>query len=92
MPAHHEPGHRTPDADRGRIAHRPGETNATPTAPALLRRLQRTAGNRAVTQLITRPASVRREPHGYRPPTDSPYKLHLDPEIEAQIRAIQARS
>jgi hypothetical protein len=50
--------------------------------PGLLGRLQQVAGNRAVTQF------VQREPFGK--PKESPYQLHLDPEIEAQIRAINA--
>src|SRR5829696_8616276 len=53
-----------------------------PDVPTLLG-LQQSAGNRAVTQF------VQREPFGTRP-AESPYQLHLDPEIEAQIRAINA--
>jgi hypothetical protein len=66
--------------------------DATATAPALLTGLQRLAGNRAVAQLMRVPApvAVQREPFGYRPPTASSHELHLDPKIEAQIRAIQA--
>ena len=54
--------------------------------------LQRQAGNRAVVSLLngTQPASVQREPFGARHPKEQPNRLHLDPEIEAQIRAITA--
>ena len=74
-------------------------------ATGLVAGLQKQAGNEAVTALLQRrlpaggqdEASVQRDESpsppalGTRSPAaDNPYRLHLDPEVEAQIRAIEA--
>ena len=92
MGAQHEAGQPAREPAPGQAARRSAGPDTASAGPLPLARLQRLAGNRAVAQLMRRqrPAHVQREPFGYRPPADSPYRLHLDPEIEAQIRAIQA--
>lgn len=76
---------------RGRV---PVVARADPsvTGPAPpLAVLQRQVGNRAVVGLLTRPGTVlQRDPVGLRRGADDGPRLHLDPEIEAQIRAIAA--
>ena len=89
-----KPGRRNAQAVRRQDA--PG---VAPSGPALLGRLQLVAGNRAVAELLQqqRPprrvpvqrVPVQREPGGWKP-KDNPNQLHLDPQIEAQIRAIKA--
>ena len=93
-----KPGRRNAQASRHQDAQ-----DVAPTGPALLG-LQRVAGNRAIAELLQQPrpprqlppqpappqpAPVQREPGGWKP-KDNPNQLHLDPQIEAQIRAIKA--
>ena len=68
---------------------RPDQHSAGRTVP--LAALQRQAGNRAVADLLARTgAVVQRDPGGFRRAADDGPRLHLDPEIEAQLRAINA--
>ena len=71
---------------------REGDAAADALAFSPVTALQRQAGNRAVVGLLTgaQPPSVQREPFSARAPKEQPSRLHLDPEIEAQIRAITA--
>lgn len=70
-------------------AARPEPPAVGPVAPLAV--LQRQVGNRAVVDLLTRPGTwVQRDPGGFRRAGDDGPRLHLDPEIEAQIRAIKA--
>lgn len=78
----HMPGRRTTQAAR-----RDDAPDVAIPGPALLG-LQRVAGNRATAALLQR-AHAQREPGGWKP-KDNPNQLHLDPQIEAQIRAINA--
>jgi hypothetical protein len=68
------------------------EPAAAPSPLASLTALQRQAGNRAVSSLFarSRQAQVQRQPLSARQAQNDSYRLHLDPEIEAQIRAINA--
>jgi hypothetical protein len=91
MSEHLRDGPEETDTRRPHDSHRP---EATPDGSALIENLQRRAGNRAVSGLLARPAPVQRDPSGpWSPPgkgQESQYRLHLDPQIEAQIRAINA--
>jgi hypothetical protein len=102
MSGHRDSAQRPPDPRTAPAPPRRPEASEADTSPAgLVTQLQRLAGNRAVAQLMQRPAPrpapkpapmpVQRDGFGWKPPqSESPYQLHLDPEIEAQIRAIQA--
>ncbi|HST80367.1 MAG TPA: hypothetical protein VLL08_01360 [Kineosporiaceae bacterium] len=92
MSEHLRDGPEEAGARRPRDSHRP---EGTPDGSALIENLQRRAGNRAVAGLLAQPAApVQRDPSGpWSPPgkgQESQYRLHLDPQIEAQIRAINA--
>jgi hypothetical protein len=91
---------KTPQA-KPTAAHEPehlGLVKAPPTldsTPETILRLQRTIGNRAVQRLVKAGqlgsgSTIQREEGGGLHWKPSPeYRLHLDPEIEAQIRTIQ---
>src|SRR5690242_8398169 len=87
MTNEHADGERAGSAPRTAIVVRADVSSAGPASPLAV--LQRQVGNRAVVELLARPAaSVQRDPGGLRG-GEGP-RLHLDPEIEAQIRAITA--
>jgi len=98
MSEHLGTGHEKPGQRNAQAARRPDAPDVATIGPALLGRLQRIAGNRAVSQLLQRPrpapaqrVPVQRDPPGGGwKPKDNPNQLHLDPQIEAQIRAITA--
>src|SRR5262245_49018415 len=95
MSGHRDTGLDAPEPRTGQVPRRREPAESAPTPVALVLRLQRLAGNQAVARLMQRsrpgpvPLPVQRDGFGYRPPAENPYQLHLDPEIEAQIRAIQ---
>lgn len=100
MNAHLRTGQDKPGERHAPAARRADTADTSSTAPAMVARLQRIAGNRAVAEMLQPPlptqrvparrAPVQREPVGGWRPKDSPDQLHLDPQIEAQIRAINA--
>jgi hypothetical protein len=79
-------------ADRGDVKALRHADHRAHGEPALIQRMQQLAGNSAVSAALQQSGSVavQREPFGARPAHDDQYKLHLDPQIEAQIRAITA--
>jgi hypothetical protein len=81
-PARHRPAPVRPE----------GESAPAQSPLASIAALQRQAGNGAVAGLFarSRPAQVQRQPLSARHAKDDSYRLHLDPQIEAQIRAINA--
>lgn len=90
MTNEHADGERTgPERGRGSVVDRVNPPATGPAPPLAV--LQRQVGNRAVVGLLTRPGTVvQRDPVGFRRGGDDGPRLHLDPEIEAQIRAIAA--
>jgi hypothetical protein len=71
---------------RAETVQRPAEPVKGPPDLTRVHALQRQAGNRAVAGLLGRTVQREQRPGG----DDGQFRLHLDPEIEAQIRAITA--
>jgi hypothetical protein len=91
MSEHRQTEHVEHASHRAPVVRRDGDPASEALALSPVTALQRQAGNRAVVGLLTaNPSSVQREPFGARQPKEQPNRLHLDPEIEAQIQAITA--
>jgi len=90
MGAQHEPAREQEGRNNAPTTRRPDAPETESPGLAHMGHLQRLVGNRAVARLVAQRDPV--TPGGMRRAQENPFDLHLhlDPQIEAQIRAINA--